>query len=67
MAEDCGWEFRSNYSGRGMYGETCVGVVCPSASECIEEASLRGIRGASVDNMGRDFIVYWPNIKGNDE
>jgi len=57
-----GGEVREDYSGRGMFGVTCFGVVCPNAERAIEEAAERGIKGALVDSMGRDEIVYWPSI-----
>jgi hypothetical protein len=62
--EVCG-TVRENYSGRGMFGKTCYGIVCPSASECVEAAVSRGIRGAVSDSMGKNFIVYWPKITGS--
>lgn len=57
-------EIRNNYSGRFMYGETCYGIVCAEPTSCIEEAASRGLRGAKTDNMGREFIVYWPSVHG---
>lgn len=51
------------YSGRGMYGKTCIGIVCNNAIDCIESAAAKGITGAKTDNMGKSMIVYWPHIK----
>ena len=50
------------YSGRGMYGVECFGVVVPSRQyiQAVEAAASRGLFGAKVDQMGRDMIVYWP-------
>lgn len=62
IAGEVGGDVRYNYSGRGMYGKTCVGIVCEDATKCIEEAAVRGFRGAKTDSMGRDTIVYWPKI-----
>lgn len=65
VAENNDWDFRPAYSGRGMYGNTCVGVVGENAVEIIETvASETGARGAKTDNMGLDMIVYWPHIQG---
>jgi tRNA(Ile2) C34 agmatinyltransferase TiaS len=53
-----------HYSGRGMYGRRCIGFV-GDRSDC-EGLGYRIKRktGApfSVDNMGLDFIVYFPSI-----
>lgn len=54
-------EVERSYSGRGMYGATCVGVVV--APRNVARAK-RLAPGASVDNMGLDAIVYWPAIGG---
>ena len=62
VAVAVGGEVRKDYSGRGMFGVTCFGVVCRNAERAIEEAAERGIKGARVDSMGRDEIVYWPSI-----
>ena len=50
------------YSGRGMYGGECFGVVVPSREyiQAVEAAASRGLYGAKVDQMGCDMIVYWP-------
>ena len=53
---------RRNYSGRGMYGKTCVGIVCESPVTAVKSAQSRGLSGALTDNMGRDYIVYWPAV-----
>ena len=54
---------RRNYSGRGMYGKTCVGIVCESPVTAVKSAQSRGLSGALTDNMGRDYIVYWPTVQ----
>jgi len=64
MAQECDFNLYENYSGRGMYGATCLGVTHESAEAVIEEAASRGIRGAHVDRMGRGVIVYWPSTAG---
>ena len=76
-------EFRHNYSGRGMYGRTCFGVVGSSsriaaaqialytlmAQDISEEDALGVIMNSSRDSMGYDSIVYWTEIvsEGDDE
>ena len=66
VADQIGGRVRESYSGRGMYGKTCYGIVCEDTTECIEAAAERGIRGAETDSMGRSFIVYWRNITGKE-
>lgn len=60
LADDVDGEVYEGYSGRGMYGKECIGVVCDNSVHCIEKAAARGIMGAVVDSMGRQQIVYWP-------
>lgn len=62
IATVVGGTISDNYSGRGMFGKKCCGIICDNMNECIEEASSRGIKGARTDNMGKGYIVYWPEI-----
>jgi len=64
VANFVGGDVRTGYSGRGMFGNTCYGIVCDNVMTCIEEAAARGLRGAKTDSMGRQSIVYWPKVKG---
>lgn len=59
IAQENGWKVRESYSGRGMYGKSCMGIVGESANEIIAAV---GIRGAVTDGMGLSYIVYWPSI-----
>lgn len=61
-AMKCGGDVRTDYSGRGMMGETCYGIVCDDSTECTEMAAENGLRGARVDSMGKRSIVYWESI-----
>jgi len=63
LVEEGHGELRENYSGRGMYGARCLGIVTDSPEYVIEEAVLRGLRSACVDNMGKQHIVYWPSVR----
>lgn len=56
------FEIRVGYSGRGMYGAKCMGIVCSSekATCVVEEAAYLGLFGARYDSMGLHTIVYWP-------
>ena len=60
-----GGTVREGYSGRGMYGEQCWGIVHDNAYEVIEVAALHGLTGAQVDSMGLSSIVYWPRLRYN--
>lgn len=65
IAENLGCDFRESYSGRGMYGKSCVGIDVDSYNEMegvIEKALEHGIKGAKTDSMGKGYIVYWPSI-----
>lgn len=50
------------YSGRCMYGERCYGISGEDPIKIIERAAQFGITGARYDNLGRDYIVYWPSF-----
>jgi len=63
VADRIGGEVRSDYSGRGMYGRRCYGIECSEPLHCIEQAAAQGITGANYDQMGLDYIVYWPRIR----
>lgn len=64
------YECRWDYSGRMMFGRECVGIVCDNVPQMM--ASLAGylsgngedlpVGGMCQDNMGKGFIVYFPNI-----
>jgi len=65
-----------NYSGRGMYGTTCAGIVLESInllelgvaigelSEDFEDSTLKHLllTGHSTDSMGLREIVYWESV-----
>jgi hypothetical protein len=57
MVEDAaahvGGDFRDDYSGRGMYGDLCCGVVCESYER---EALVNSIaESLCADEMGSDY------------
>lgn len=73
--ENAGYTVRS-YSGRGMYGRSCIGVECENPvkaafeiaaamtvdyDDC-EEWLSELARDASTDSMGRDAILYFPSV-----
>lgn len=63
LADDGYGELREDYSGRGMYGETCMGLVTDERQTTIEQAAARGLFNSSSDRMGKQWIVYWPTVK----
>lgn len=63
LAKENDWQFEEYYSGRGMFGETCIGIIGPNFQEIIEKAAQLGFIGSNQDQMGRDYIVYWPKLK----
>lgn len=68
-------ELYENYSGRFMYGNTCIGFVCSPAnlfmakvrlaeyltSNEIDKA-LEIVDGCSQDELGLDVIIYFPML-----
>lgn len=64
---------RDDYSGRAMYGETCMGIVTGNVGQVLEFAVACAARAGSMDpqewigracedNMGRSMITYWPGV-----
>ena len=70
--ESC--RFRRDYSGRGMFGRSCVGIVCSGnpqemlAGLCdfLYNNGIVSVKDAleniCQDNMGKDTILYFPKI-----
>lgn len=62
--------YRTNYSGRGMTGKTCVGFTLSASDLVLLGVVLTSVLGydrsmdlsasACTDSMGRDTIVYFP-------
>lgn len=63
IAHENDWGFMSDYSGRFMFGKLCCGIIADNSISVIEECAVNGIRGAIVDNLGLDYIVYFPDIQ----
>jgi len=72
-AYGAGMEFQS-YSGRGMYGTTCIGVTGDIAqlirmvllvAEVAPDLAQK-LAEVSTDNMGLDYIYYWTSIQGTE-
>jgi len=54
--------FRGNYSGRFMYGKCCVGIDTNDPELVRQLAEDFGIPAPTQDNMGLDYILYWPEV-----
>lgn len=66
-------DVRDDYSGRGMYGATCVAVVGDAATfadfiQAVTEVTGGAVRARSLasicrqDSMGFDTVYYWPGL-----
>lgn len=76
VEENEGYEIYENYSGRGMFGRTCLGVVVKQGYSFMDflmkltkymdgngiEDTDFSLDGVSYDALGLDTIVYFPNI-----
>lgn len=63
IADNCrSAEVYKDYSGRGMYGDSCWGISSDDIADVIAIAAMHGLTGAKWDSLGRGFIVYWPRI-----
>ncbi|MCI8363928.1 MAG: hypothetical protein HFG34_03115 [Eubacterium sp.] len=67
------YTLRADYSGRGMFGRECIGIVCQDAlsmmvdlTEYISTFDVININQKlgriCSDSMGMDTIVYFPDI-----
>jgi len=72
-AETDDYEIYETYSGRFMFGRTCVAIVCDDTSTVLVDLSqylfehgVEDVRDAlgtiCYDNLGLQFIVYFPSI-----
>lgn len=63
-----------DYSGRGMYGETCAAIVAPDESmiaqilvelarlDAASEIAVLLARQQRLDSMGRGVVAYYPGV-----
>ena len=67
------YEFRDDYSGRCMFGKTCIGIVGDNTMlicmQLVEYLNVEGyddivnkLGSPKTDNMGKSYIVYFPNF-----
>ncbi|MBU5473577.1 hypothetical protein [Roseburia sp. MSJ-14] len=77
--ENEGYEIYENYSGRGMFGRKCLGVVVKQGCSFmdflmkltkymddnnVDDVDFK-LEGTTYDNLGLDTVVYFPNIGGD--
>lgn len=78
--ENEGLNYRENYSGRGMYGKSCVAIDCDNPLETLagifaylvdSDDDIRGydvlmaLGAPKTDNMGAGSVLYFPKLKSN--
>lgn len=77
IIEDAGFDLRTDYSGRGMFGAECIGFTFEGESmnatadlmaatqgdlDRVQELA-DALRGAKLDSMGRGSIMYFPSYE----
>jgi len=60
-------EVYEGYSGRGMYGQRCLGFDTDDPDPVRERVIRAGFSGGSQDRLGMGYILYWPAVRSNDE
>lgn len=69
-----GFDFRPYYSGRCMFGGTCVGLVCDDICQTLLELAqwlwdsdiddvVNSLGSPKWDNMGKQMILYFPKVE----
>jgi hypothetical protein len=75
IVDDLGLDYEegvyTNYSGRGMYGKTCVGFVLDSTDQILAlgaalQEHLGTIPYAAKDSMGYSTIIYFSQLQLED-
>jgi len=77
IAREVAGRVRTDYSGRGMFGDTCVGITTAPhrllelgavISRLVDDEALREelTRNSNTDSMGYDTIVYWARVTCSD-
>ena len=66
-----------SYSGRGMYGKECIGIVTDEPVRAVLSGLIREcanvdeaadiVVGHRTDNMGLSTIIYWPRCQWSDQ
>lgn len=76
--EDKGLDFREDYSGRGMYGRSCMAITCDNplntlcelfayivdSDDDLDGYDVRRVLGEpKQDSMGMSSILYFPKMR----
>lgn len=78
VSDNTQYSLYEGYSGRGMFGKKCLGVVVRSGdsfmdflialTKYLDEHGIEDmnceLESASYDDLGKDTIVYFPRIGG---
>ena len=78
IEEKDGESIHENYSGRGMYGDQCMGIITANTLTCfgylihtlsgdfpdLVEKLCNNVR---TDSMGHDTIIYFPGVYWDNE
>lgn len=78
FANQNGYSYRANYSGRGMYGKECIGIVMPGLSGLVGLVGfvvffmeqdgfetfevINMLADVKTDSMGFETIFYFPYL-----
>ena len=67
-AEDAGVEYRTNYSGRGMFGAECFAIDGNTSDlvrflRKLDDDMADKLSDPSMDSMGLDMVFYWKFLK----
>ncbi len=74
LAWDIGGEVYENYSGRGMFGKTCLAITVDElenalfrlgreSGDCSFSSFSDYLANFRTDNLGRSFIIYFPKLQ----
>lgn len=56
-----------SYSGRGMYGRSCLAIKIESLGELFKLGTIlydykEDLGWITTDNLGKDYVAYFPNV-----
>lgn len=66
-ADEAGVEYRTNYSGRGMYGAECFAIEGKTSDlvrflRQLPDEIADELVDPTTDSMGLDIVFYWPYL-----